>query len=89
MSDTACPLCGADLRGDRIPDEHRHWYGDRGYYSRVIGHEVRGVYDGVLFWSCPDCGQAWPRFTEDDRLGRQAREHVDRWNLEHAARRRG
>lgn len=34
------------------------------HFSRVIGHEVRGVYDGVLFWSCPDCGKAWPRFTD-------------------------
>ena len=30
----------------------------------VLNHERRQVYDGgVLFWSCPDCGYAWPRFT--------------------------
>jgi hypothetical protein len=29
----------------------------------VRGHERRGVCDGVLFWSCVDCGFAWPRFS--------------------------
>ena len=29
--------------------------------SRVIGNEIWGVYDGVLYWSCPDCGYAWVR----------------------------
>lgn len=43
-------------------------YGDTTHFRRVMGHEVRGVYDGVLFWSCPDCGHAWPRW--DDGAGR-------------------
>lgn len=30
-------------------------------YSRKIGMEYRGVYDGVLHWSCPICGWAWHR----------------------------
>lgn len=28
----------------------------------VVGHEYRGVYDGVLIWSHLACGAAWPRF---------------------------
>ena len=32
---------------------------------RWIGHEVRGVYDGVLYWSCTVCGHAWNRWTSD------------------------
>lgn len=36
------------------------------HFSRVMGHEVRGVYDGVLYWSCPDCGRAWPRFADGE-----------------------
>ncbi len=28
--------------------------------SRIVGHEISGVYDGVLFWSCA-CGHAWSR----------------------------
>lgn len=28
------------------------------------GIEIPEAYDGVLFWSCPYCHEAWPRFTE-------------------------
>lgn len=52
-----CEHCGANLRGEPVP-------GTTGrFYSRRIGVEVRGVYDGVLFWQCPDCGgktNRWP-----------------------------
>ena len=30
-----------------------------------IGHEIRGVYDGVLFWSCARCGEVWNRWHVD------------------------
>lgn len=55
-------------------------YGDATHFSRVIGHEVRGVYDGVLFWSCPDCRQAWPRWTDGGRLTDAAFNAVAQWN---------
>ena len=29
----------------------------------VRPHERRELHDGVLFWSCDDCGFSWPRFT--------------------------
>lgn len=32
----------------------------------VAGVEVRGVYDGTLFWSCVKCGNRWQRFPEGD-----------------------
>lgn len=45
--------------------------------SKRMGHEVRGVYDGVLFWSCMACGHVWPRnFGERDRLNRAAAKAV-------------
>jgi hypothetical protein len=56
-------------------------YGDATHFRRVMGHEVRGIYDGVLYWSCPDCRLAWPRWT--DGLGRLtviAAEYVVRHN---------
>lgn len=34
--------------------------------GRAIGVEIRGVYDGVLFWGCPDCGGSWHRWSPDD-----------------------
>jgi hypothetical protein len=30
--------------------------------SMLTGHEVPGVYDGVLFWRCAHCKACWPRF---------------------------
>lgn len=67
MKATHCPKCSADLRGTPIPQK----YIDAGYYapgtthySRTIGVEISGVYDGVLFWQCPDCGGRWHRWPE-------------------------
>jgi hypothetical protein len=36
--------------------------------GRVCGHEIRGVYDGVLYWSCFDCGELWNRWPKDHGL---------------------
>jgi len=64
---TGCPSCGSDLQGAPIPEEYRlaGMYGDDPptHYSRKVGIEYPGIYDGVLVWSCPDCGAKWPRFT--------------------------
>lgn len=80
MAPTTCPSaeCGADLRGPEIPQEYRDagYYGDKTHYLRVIGHEVPEVYDGTLFWSCPDCGHTWHRFGPGDRLYAKAVPYV-------------
>lgn len=55
-------------------------WGDLTHFSRVMGHEVGGVYDGVLFWSCPDCGIAWPRWTDGGRLTDAAAKCVAEFN---------
>lgn len=34
-------------------------------WQRFTGIEVRGLYDGVLIWKCPDCDHMWPRFGEN------------------------
>ena len=49
-----CPYCGADLQGGPTMSQ------------RTIGVEIPSVYDGILYWRCPDCRGAWPRFTGDD-----------------------
>lgn len=59
-----CPDCDASLIGDPIPDKYiaRGWYGDSTHWRREVMVEIRGVYDGGLYFVCPDCGFAWPRF---------------------------
>jgi hypothetical protein len=31
-------------------------------FSRIVGVEIRGYYDGVAYWECPDCKHKWHRF---------------------------
>ena len=38
-------------------------------WSRKIGVEIQGKYDGVSYWKCPDCKVYFDRFT-----GRQMKE---------------
>lgn len=57
-----CPLCGASLLGDPIPEASRHLFGSSTHFRREIGMEPDG-YDGVLYWVCPDCHGAWSQFT--------------------------
>ena len=73
-----CPLCKADLQGDEIPEEVQHMYSGT-HFSRKIGYEIRGVYDGVLFWVCPDCDQAFHRWEIQDMRDR-AQPYIDKFN---------
>lgn len=41
-----------------------------------IGMEVRGVYDGVLFWWCSNCGEAWHRWPEGSILWEKAKPYI-------------
>lgn len=68
MRETECPHCGADLRGDEIAEEHREYYGGATHFLRTIGVVVPGVYDGGLYWRCPDCGGLWNRWSKRSHL---------------------
>lgn len=73
-----CPHCEADLQGEPIPQEYidAGYYGHSTHYRREIGIEVRGVYDGVLFWQCPDCKGRWNRWPEGHYLYAIAEERM-------------
>lgn len=58
---THCPYCETDLRGERIPEAVAEAYSGT-HWRREIGHEIRGVYDGVLYWRCPDCHRPYHRW---------------------------
>lgn len=77
MSQNTCPHCDTNLIGDPIPEDIRHHYGDKTHFRRVIGIEVRGVYDGVLYYRCPDCGGTWHRWPEGHYLRRRAEPFVN------------
>lgn len=72
-----CPN-GCDLTGPEIPEDRRHFYGDETHFCRVIGIEMRWVYDGIAYWACPDCGAKWHRFEGDGKFEAAIRAAVER-----------
>lgn len=74
----SCPHCGVSLQGDPIPQEYQDkgYYGDHTHFSKKIGHEERGVYDGVLYWSCPQCRGKWHRWPEGSERRKAAEPFV-------------
>lgn len=80
-----CPHCKSDLTGTEIPREslergyYGQWVPEDGpqFFSRQIGVEVRGAYDGSLFYQCPDCGGRWHRWPEGTYQHERAKEYVD------------
>lgn len=70
-----CPHCGVSLLGTDIPAEHRIYYGMATHFKREIGFE-QPVYDGTLYYGCPDCGGLWHRFAADHPLWNAAEQYV-------------
>lgn len=79
--DEACPLCGADLTGDLINKDYRYadWDAAPQFYSRTIMVEIPEVYDGGLYYMCPDCNGAWHRWT-NPRMRDKAQKYIDQQN---------
>jgi hypothetical protein len=58
-----CKANGCDLRGEPISEAYLKEDSEVTHYSRKIGHEVLGYYDGVSFYHCPICKGWWCRWT--------------------------
>lgn len=63
-----CPKCEVGLT---------YVHTDGRIYSRAIMVEIPDVYDGGLFWQCPDCGGRWHRWPEGTWQRRKAQEYVE------------
>ena len=48
--------------------------------GQPLGVEIRGVFDGVLFWKCEACGLAWNRLTHGNRRAEVAQGYIDASN---------
>lgn len=57
-----CPNCKHDLQGEPIPEEQRDLFGGHTHFGREVGMEDPNVYDGAIWYGCPDCGHVWKRF---------------------------
>ena len=83
----ACPHCAADLRGTALPAEYLPYFTKGAtHFSRKIGVEHPDLYDGVLYWRCPDCGGAWQRYTAGSPLYASAARCIAAANAERDAR---
>lgn len=83
MNDRFCPHCGASLYGEIIPG-HLDADGNEQRYRRALGIEIWGVYDGVLFYACPECYGTWHRWTAQyaPNLWAAAEKHRARFTAE-------
>jgi hypothetical protein len=53
---------------------------------REIGVVVQGLYDGILYYLCPDCAFAWPRFVHaSDPRSKRSKFYADNYNKQRAA----
>jgi hypothetical protein len=52
-----------DKTDEEIDKTVKESYGEPYSWSRLIGVQVWGGYDGISFWQCPDCKTEWDRFT--------------------------
>lgn len=68
-----------DAAGDAITEGgvHAHRGGVPLFGSRIIGVEIKGLYDGVLFWQCPDCRGRWHRWPDRHELWHRAQPYVN------------
>lgn len=44
----------------------------------VVGVEIPGVYDGILYWGCLQCGHAWQRWPVEHYLHKRAAPYIER-----------
>jgi hypothetical protein len=66
----SCPGCNRELR----------YYMRGACYSLATLVEIRGVYDGGLFFTDPGCGFAWHRWPKGHHLRQRAEKYVQEWN---------
>lgn len=67
-----------DKTDEEIKDYVLKTYSAPYKFSRLIGIEIQGCYDGISRWQCPDCKTEWNRFTgkkitnEDNKIDQAA-----------------
>ena len=78
----ACPYCGFGLNGDLIADKLGEkvaieCYGGKDQrWRNEIGVEVSEVYDGTLYYQCPQCSGTWHRWSPESGFQEKAEQYI-------------
>jgi predicted RNA-binding Zn-ribbon protein involved in translation (DUF1610 family) len=48
--------------------------------NKLCGHEIRGFYDGIAYWTCWECGHRWHRFPEGSARREAVQRMWDDWD---------
>jgi len=51
----------ADKSDEQVREIASNYGSPEQRFSKIIGIEIRGVYDGVCKYRCPECATEWPR----------------------------
>lgn len=71
MKTLICPYCNSA----------HNYIIDHQVYSHIVGCEVTEVYDGVLYYICPETNKAFPRDFGNNEMTDKSQQYVDRHNI--------
>ena len=52
-----------DISDEDLNSRIERWFAPPYRFSKLIGIEIQGEYDGISYWQCPFCKTTWDRFT--------------------------
>lgn len=55
-----------DKTDEELQQIEKESYSPPYHFSNLVGIEVRGKYDGVSYWQCPECKSTWDRWTDEE-----------------------
>lgn len=68
-----------DLTDEQLMEVIARHYAPPYYWSRKIGLTFRHIYDGTLFWQCPDCKATWEAHTGREKAVPPEYYNVEAW----------
>lgn len=63
-----------DITDEQLQKNIESCYSPPYRWSRLIGIEILGVYDGVSQWMCPFCETKWDRWTGEEIKDKEKKE---------------
>ncbi len=58
--------CCKGMTDEELLEDIKRCYNEPYRFSKLVGIEVRGKYDGISYWQCPFCNATWDRWTSKE-----------------------